>query len=276
MADLGFIQKEIELRQNLAGNKFIIPPLMGGKVNIIGELVYAENFEEDNLYIFLETKFGEEWEYNKEDYDDPQIRPSDESDLINRSRSITQVSKAIPVGSDRKPVSYFSFPLAWSFIAGESGLKGEWPKVCVQVNSLDSSGKHKIQGYGFLEFPSRPGFYKISVPTCRPIESLYSEVHSFYLGGSVRVEDPWTLSKTFTLDENGENSTINRYGFTTQTGGDVVFQLNVVVQTNEELLRQIEIAGEINRKQKKELKWKQQQRKNIEMLNREELRRFIN
>ena len=59
MAELAFIQKEIELRQNLAGNKFISPLPMGGKVYIIGELMYAKNFEEDNIYIFLETKFQE-------------------------------------------------------------------------------------------------------------------------------------------------------------------------------------------------------------------------
>ncbi|OMJ83064.1 hypothetical protein SteCoe_16100 [Stentor coeruleus] len=275
MADLAFIQKEIELRQNLAGNKFITPLPMGAKVYIIGELLSAKNFEEDNIYVFLETKLPEGWEYNTEDYDDPRIKESDESDLINRTRNITQISKAVPTGFKRKPISYFSFPLAWSFMASDSALLEEWPKVSVQVNSADSWGKHKILGYGFLQFPPKPGFYQISVPTCRPVENLYSEVHSFYLGGSVRVEDPWEMAKSTVCNEEGERSTVNRYGFRTQSGGKVNFQLSVVVQTNAELLKQVEITEAINRKQKKELKWKREQRKTQQIINREQEKRIF-
>lgn len=275
MADLAFIQKEIELRQNLAGNKFITPLPMGAKVYIIGELLSAKNFEEDNIYVFLETKFPDGWEYNTEDYDDPRIKESDESDLINRTRSITQISKAVPTGFKRKPISYFSFPLAWSFMASDAAILEEWPKVSIQVNSADSWGKHKILGYGFLQFPPKPGFYQISVPTCRPVENLYSEVHSFYLGGSVRVEDPWEMAKSTVCNEEGERSTVNRYGFRTQSGGKVNFQLSVVVQTNAELLKQVEITEAINRKQKKELKWKREQRKTQQIINREQEKRIF-
>ena len=275
MAELAFIQKEIELRQNLAGNKFIIPPAKGGKVYIMGELTHAKNFEEDNLYIFLETKLPEDWEYNKEDYDDPRANPSDQSDLINRSRSITQISQSIPSGFNRKPVSHFSFPLAWNLLTTESGLNGEWPSVLVQVNSTDSWGRHKILGYGLLEFPHMPGYHKISIPTCRPIENLYSEMHSFYIGGSVRVEDPWALSKSYVSNELGEKTAVNRYGLSTQSGGEVYFSLNVVVQTNTELLKQHELVEFINRKQKKELQRKREQRKNEQIYNREYDRRAM-
>ena len=274
MAELAFIQKEIELRQNLAGNKFISPDPMGGKVYIMGELMYAKNFEEDNLYIFLETKLSEGWEYNTEDYEDSRIQDTDESDLINRKRSITQISKSIPSGFDRKPVSHFSFPLAWSLKASDASLKSEWPKVLVQVNSTDSWGRHKILGYGFLEFPSKPGFYKISVPTCRPIESLYGEIHGFYLGGSVRVEDPWTLAESTAMSDQAEKVSVNRYGISTQSGGEVFFQLNVVVQTTTEMLKQVEIVENVNKKQKKELKWKREQRKQQQIINREQARRY--
>lgn len=276
MAELAFIQKEIELRQNLAGNQFITPDPRGGKVYIMGELSSAKNFEEDNIYIFLETRLpSDDWEYNTEDYDDPRIQPEDQSDLINRVRSVTQTSRAIPTGIKRKPVSYFSFPLAWSLRASDQALIGEWPKVCLQVNSVDSWGKHKILGYGFLEFPSQPGFYNISVETCRPVEDLYSEVHSFYLGGSVRVEDPWEMAKSFELNELGEKSQVNRYGFRTQSGGKVNFQINVVVQSNVELLKQVEMVEAVNKKQKKELKWKREQRKRKQIIEREQEKRTV-
>jgi Meckel syndrome type 1 protein len=276
MAELAFIQKEIELRQNLAGNQFITPDPRGAKVYIMGELTSAKNFEEDNIYISLETRLpSEEWEFNTEDYDDPRIQPEDQSDLINRVESITHTSRSIPFGQKRKPVSYFSFPLAWSLRASDSALLSEWPKVCIKVNSVDSWGKHKILGYGFLEFPPQAGFYKLSIPTCRPVEDLYSEVHSFYLGGSVRVEDPWELSKSFVLNELGEKSQVNRYGFRTQSGGKVNFQLSIVIQTNTELLRQVEMVETINKKQKKELKWKREQRKRKQLIEREKDKRTV-
>lgn len=276
MADIAFIQKEIELRQNLAGNQFITPDPKGGKIYIMGELTSAKNFEEDNIYIFLETRLpSDEWEYNTEDYDDPRIQPEDESDLINRTHSITQTSRSVPFGDKRKPVSYFSFPVAWSLRASDQALLAEWPKVLIQVNSCDSWGKHKILGYGFLEFPPMAGFYQISVPTCRPVENLYGEVHGFYLGGSVRVEDPWEMSNSYVFNEIGEKAQVNRYGFRTQSGGKVNFQLNVVIQTNAELLKQVEIVENINRKQKKELKWKREQRKKQQIINREGEKRTV-
>lgn len=275
MAELAFIQKEIELRQNLAGNKFITPLPAGGKVYILGELLSASNFEEDNLYIFLETRNPEHWEYNTEDYEDPRITESDESDLINRTKCITQISQAVPKGHNRKPVSYFSFPLSWSFLTSTDGLKLAWPKVLVQVNCADSWGRHRILGYGFLEFPPKAGFYQIKVQTCRPVEDLYSEVHGFYLGGSVRVEDPWLLAESKATDDLGRADSVNRYGFRTMSSGEVLFQLNVVIQTNEELLKQVEIVEAINRKQKKELKWKREQRKTKDIIKREQERRGL-
>lgn len=56
MAELGFIQKEIELRQNLAGENFVYPPESGAKVYISGDLTSAYDFEQDEIYIFLEIR----------------------------------------------------------------------------------------------------------------------------------------------------------------------------------------------------------------------------
>lgn len=112
MADLAFIQKEIELRQNLAGENFVSPPASGAKVFVMGELQSAKDFEDENLYVFLETKLPNNWQYNVEDYYDPRATETDESDLINRGRSITHYSKAVPHGSNRKPICHFCFPLA--------------------------------------------------------------------------------------------------------------------------------------------------------------------
>jgi len=260
MAELAIIQKEIEKRQNLAGEGFTVPPGRGAKVYIMGELLSAKNFEEDNLYIFLETKLPDNWQYNQEDYYDPRATSTDQSDLINRKRTTTHVSRCVPSGSYRKPTAHFCFPLCWNLIATEEALQKNWPEVCVQVNSVDSWGRHRVQGYGFLQMPNTPGFHRVSVRTWRPVESLYAEVHSFYLGGSVRVENPWELSKTFSLDEEGEKSVVNRYGLSTKSGGSVEFQVSVLVQTQEELETQKNRAKALNLKQKAELARRRQQK----------------
>jgi hypothetical protein len=57
-----------------------------------------------------------------------------------------------------KSVHHFCFPVLWSFLVTEQGLAGKWPEVLVQVNSCDTWGRHRIQGYGFLKFPNTPGF----------------------------------------------------------------------------------------------------------------------
>lgn len=116
-------------------------------------------------------------------------------------------------------------------------------------------------GYGFLQLPNTPGFHQISIQTWRPIESLNSEIQSFYLGGSVRIENPWELSSTYSLDEEGEKSVVNRYGLSTQSGGSVQFQLSVAIQTQDELDKQREAANILIHKQKSELAWRRNEKK---------------
>ncbi|CAG9336208.1 unnamed protein product [Blepharisma stoltei] len=261
MADLAFIQKEIELRQNLAGENFISPPYNGAKVFVMGELLSAKDFEDDNLYIFMDSRLPPNWQYNLEDYYDPRATETDVSDLINRGKSVTHCSRAVPSGKNRKPISHFCFPVAWNLIATDDALFRAWPQVCVQVNSVDDYGRHHILGYGFFEIPNTPGFHKISLQTWRPIESLRSEIYSFYLGGSVRIENPWELSNTFSFDEEGEKSVVNRYGLSTQSGGSVQFQLSVAIQTQTELEKQREAAKILIHKQQSELVWRRNEKK---------------
>jgi len=223
--------------------------------------VEAKDFEEDNLYVFSEMRLHDQWIWDDQDYADPRATKTDEPDLINRARSITQMSRAVPRGKEREPVSYFCFPVNYNLHATTDALLGKWPEVCLQVNSCDDWGRHRIQGYGFLQIPNEPGFYRVTVPTYRPIEDLYTEVYSYYLGGSVRIENPWEMSSTFTLDEESEETSINRYGLTTISAGDVVVQFSVVVQTIIEQQRKRKFAADVQLKQKSELAWRQKEKK---------------
>jgi hypothetical protein len=66
----------------------------------------------------------------------------------------------------------------------------------MQVNSVDEWSRHRIEGYSFVRFPTEPGFHEIEVESWRPRASLDSEIHSFFLGGSVRIPKLEELVRT--------------------------------------------------------------------------------
>ena len=122
-----------------------------------------------------------------------------------------------------KSFHHFCFPVLWCFEVTQEGLAKQWPEVLVQVNSCDTWNRHRIQGYGFLKIPNTSGFKKIKVRTWRPMESNYNETHSFFLGGSTRIENPWELSDTYVISEEGEKAPVNRFGLLTRGSGSVNF-----------------------------------------------------
>ena len=61
------------------------------------------------------------------------------------------------------------------------------PYILLQVNSKDSWNRHRIEGYGFVRMPKEAGYHNIEVDCWRPRASLDAEIHSFFLGGSVRI-----------------------------------------------------------------------------------------
>ena len=67
-------------------------------------------------------------------------------------------------------------------------LTSQRPYLLLQVNSVDDWGRHRIEGYGFIRFPVEPGYHKLEVETWRPRGSLSDEIHSFFLGGGIRIQ----------------------------------------------------------------------------------------
>jgi len=68
------------------------------------------------------------------------------------------------------------------------------------------------------------------VQTWRPRGSLYSEIHSFFLGGSIRILKLEELVRVSHMDENGKDDIVNRFGLETEDGGRIKVQLNVMTQ----------------------------------------------
>jgi len=74
------------------------------------------------------------------------------------------------------------------------------------------------------------GYHEIEVDTWRPRGSIMTEIHSFFLGGSVRVLKLDELIRTQYLDENGQADIVNRFGLETEDAGKVRVSLNICYQ----------------------------------------------
>jgi len=57
-----------------------------------------------------------------------------------------------------------------------------------------------------------------------------TEIHSFFLGGSVRVLKLEELIRTQHLDENGHADIVNRFGLETEDAGKVKININICTQ----------------------------------------------
>ena len=126
-------------------------------------------------------------------------------------------------------MSHFSFPLDFQLLAQTDKI-ADRPYLLLQVNSIDSWGRHRIEGYGFVRFPAKPGYHKIEVETWRPRGSLQSEIHSFFLGGSIRIHKLEEMIRTKFLDEQGKADVVNRFGLETENSGKIQVNLNMCLQ----------------------------------------------
>jgi len=126
-------------------------------------------------------------------------------------------------------VSHFSFPLDFQLLA-QTEKMADRPYLLLQVNSIDSWGRHRIEGYGFVRFPAEPGYHKLEVETWRPRGGLQSEIHSFFLGGSIRIQKLEELIRTKFIDEQGKADVVNRFGLETENSGKIRVNLNLCMQ----------------------------------------------
>ena len=123
-------------------------------------------------------------------------------------------------------MSHFSFPLDFQFLAQRENADDR-PYLLLQVNSIDGWGRHRTEGYGFVRLPQTTGYHKVEVETWRPRGSLESEIHSFFLGGSIRIHKLEELVRTRYIDEQGRSDVVNRFGLETENAGKIKLNLNM-------------------------------------------------
>ena len=60
---------------------------------------------------------------------------------------------------------------------------------------------------------------------------MQSEIHSFFLGGAVRIHNLEEIIRTRYIDERGQSDIVNRFGLETENSGKVYVNLNLCHQS---------------------------------------------
>lgn len=113
-------------------------------------------------------------------------------------------------------VSYFSHPL--DLHLATRGIQG-WPKLSVEIFSVNALKQFCPVGTGFSYIPTNPGYHKLKIPTWRiaPQTILDSIKEKFYTGGF-----------TIVIKKDLIHTGIERYKISTISSGVVVIELSIV------------------------------------------------
>ncbi|XP_048222068.1 Meckel syndrome type 1 protein isoform X2 [Perognathus longimembris pacificus] len=180
-----------------------------------GEVVSAQGYEYDNLYIHFFVEL-------------PTTNWS--SPAVQQLSGVTQSCATKSLGMDK--VAYFSYPFTFeAFFLHEdesSDALLEWPVLYCEVLSLDFWQRYRVEGYGAAVLPATPGAHTLTVSTWRPVElSPVAELRRFFIGGSLELEDLSYVRIPGTF--KGER--LSRFGLRTETTGSVTFRLHCLQQS---------------------------------------------
>ncbi|XP_047463136.1 Meckel syndrome type 1 protein isoform X3 [Mugil cephalus] len=202
-----------EYLTSLVGQDFEMPPAGVLRYLMNGEIVSAEGFEYDNLYIHFFMELPNNW-----------------SSLPFQSLSgVTQTCRTKTLGTEN--VAFFSHPFSFeAFYMIEKETEEsipQWPVLYFKVLSLDSWQRYRTEGYGYLLFPAMPGKHTMTCHTWRPLQTgTVSALRRFFIGGSPELEDLSYVRIPGTF--KGER--MSRFGFCTETSGCVTFNLHCIQQ----------------------------------------------
>lgn len=259
--DIKGILKTKNNQEKSAGDMFLeCPEGNFCRINIFGEVSHLSNFIEEDLYFFYEFYLPPGYKLDDEnDYYQIKKDLEIEPDLTLKLKSISQISSTYinPYSFSFTKPDNFSFRyMSNSYKSNEDEFKntntlrlhnfscpfdiellGHFdvinlfaPKLLFQINSVDYLGKHRVEGYSFVDIPMISGNRQICAPCYKPQEDLYLKEYSFFLGGSRVIPDLTELVKTAEKNEYKQDIPLNRYGIKTEYVGEICVNLNVVIQ----------------------------------------------
>ncbi|XP_012868928.1 PREDICTED: Meckel syndrome type 1 protein [Dipodomys ordii] len=200
---------------SLVGTDFEMTAPGALRLFVNGEVVSAQGYEYDNLYIHFFVEL-------------PTTNWS--SPAVQQLSGVTQTCATKSLGMDK--VAYFSYPFTFEafFLHEDESADAllEWPVLYCEVLSLDFWQRYRVEGYGAVVLPATPGSHTLTVSTWRPVElSPVAELRRFFIGGSLELEDLSYVRVPGTF--KGER--LSRFGLRTETTGSVTFHLHCLQQS---------------------------------------------
>ncbi|OWK52084.1 Meckel syndrome type 1 protein [Lonchura striata] len=250
----------------LVGTDFEMPLPGTLRLLVNGEIVSAQGYEYDNLYVhfFLElpnreyshsqphhssgrdeTGFGwsirpallgvsKNWSILVCEFGlTPSLRlllsPAEwSSSPFQQLSGVTQTCATKAVGWDN--VAYFCYPFSVEmfYTQEDEDSLPQWPVLYFEVLSLDFWQRYRVEGYGSLVLPTCPGVHMLTIPTWRPVGlGPVAEMRRFFIGGSPELEDLTYIRIPSTF----KGKRLSRFGFRTETTGSVTFRLCCLQQS---------------------------------------------
>ncbi|NXH18488.1 MKS1 protein, partial [Bucco capensis] len=204
-----------EYLSGLVGSEFemTLPGTLRLFVN--GEIVSAQGYEYDNLYVHFFLELPDHWS----------------SPAFQQLSGVTQTCATKKVGWEN--VAHFCYPFTLEIFFDQGELESEdslpqWPVLYFEVLSLDFWQRYRVEGYGSLVLPASPGLHMLTIPTWRPVElGTVAELRRFFIGGSPELEDLTYIRIPSTF----KGARLSRFGFRTETTGSVTFRLYCLQQS---------------------------------------------
>ncbi|XP_051491292.1 tectonic-like complex member MKS1 isoform X2 [Apus apus] len=203
-----------EYLSGLVGSEFEMTLPGSLRLFVNGEIVSAQGYEYDNLYVHFFLELPNQWS----------------SPAFQQLSGVTQTCATKTVGWEN--VAYFCYPftLEMFFTQGDESEDSlpQWPVLYFEVLSMDFWQRYRVEGYGSLVLPASPGLHMLTIPTWRPVElGTVAELRRFFIGGSPELEDI-TYSR---IPSTFKGERLSRLGFRTETTGSVTFRLCCLQQS---------------------------------------------
>lgn len=168
------------------------------------------------------------------------------SDDIPEVHFIGEISKGLGFkGSYISCKWYIEWGKSWSLLEGEDSSQTqytasnvwnhpidvhfastsmlEWPRIIVQVWTLDSYGRSMLSGYGFTHLPTNPGEHELTINCWKPTNGTIREkLEEFFLGKT----PSRLLDEAVIFGQASENRSL----LTTVSSGKVKLNMTVVLR----------------------------------------------
>eukprot|EP00854_Cymbomonas_tetramitiformis_P000797 gene797-1277_t len=163
-------------------------------------------------------------------------------------RGITHISKTVkypsedPLQEDAFWVAHWCFPIELELVCQEERAGKHWPMIYFQVFSYDSWDRLRTEGYCYLNLGDASPGSKVHYLRCwRPLGSIRDQMSDFFVGGSRELQDISSVA----APQGHSGKVLNKYGFSTETSGELKIRTNVLYHGRNVVPRQAPTASTV-------------------------------